>query len=405
MSRSSPTSPAEEVSKRQRIETAGLKLKAANIIRFNFYTPSTKLSDEFHSMWFTHQIFEHEELEVFQYPDIAINIYVNTITLDSFVVIHHAPSSSRDYQHILEILQPHFIPSKAQFGDFDDFQRYRDEEIITCQPIAPIGSVIRSWSLHDQNFDIRLSTSQTLGALEILQAVEKLAVWYIETADSIDFSDNRFELLIVYQTLTRNIDDKELHSICGYMTLYTFLNPFSGNKLRICQALVSPHMQGKGIGRELILAAYQLAATRDDIVEVTVEDPAEGFSKLRDAVDVELVLTKSDWRGMMDSSEKERIEAAKSLKMKLSQYIFALEALEYMELTRACDTKEFKDEVVDPLRCFRLKVKKQLMKDNTEVKSAPKDRMRAYLDELFSERRERYDQVLRNRRLKELLAV
>ena len=403
MHRSSPTSPAEEATKRQRIETAALKVKAAKIVQFHYYSPFAQISNEFHSVWFTHQIFAQEEFEILQYPDISLRIFCNTLNLNSFIVIEHAPPSSRDYQQIIQILTPHFISNKFQFGSYRDFELYHSYERTSCSSISPIGTLLHSWSLNHHNFHIRLSSFQTPGADDVLKAAEKLAMWYIETADSIDFNDARFELLLVYQS--HDFLDKEVHSICGYMTLYTFCNPFSGNKLRICQALVLPPMQNKGIGRELILIAYQLAATRDDIVEVTVEDPAEGFSKLRDAVDCELVFRKSDWRSMLESSEKERTEAAKLLKMKFSQYTFSLEALEYIELSRTCGSEHADDEIVDPLRSFRLKVKKQLMKENAEVKSAPKERMRAYLDELFNERKERYEQVLKNRRMKELLAV
>lgn len=393
---SSPTSPAEEVAKRQRHE-AGLKLKVAEILQMCFYSPKS-LSHQEYPVWFTHQIFDQEEFEILQYPDLRIRIYVNTITLYCFVVVINAPSSSIDYQRIQQILFPHLIENKFQFGSFDDFLQYYATE--NCETASPLGTVLSSWSFNDSRFQIRLSSHQTPGANDLLKSLEKLAIWYIETADSIDFSDSRFELAIVYEYST---DDDSLPSICGYMTLYTFFNPFLGNKLRICQALVLPHMQGQGIGRELILAAYQLASQRDDVVEVTVEDPADGFSKLRDAVDCEIVFTKTDWRSMLETSDHQKVESAKSLKMKYSQYVFALEALEYFHLTKDFDRDPVKNEVVDILRPFRLKVKKQLMKDHTEVKSAPKDRMRVYLDELFDERRERYTQVLKNRRIRSLV--
>lgn len=58
-----------------------------------------------------------------------------------------------------------------------------------------------------------------------------------------------------------------------------------GAKLRVCQALIFPHLQGKGIGKQLLQVVYNLASTRKDTTEVTVEDPAPAFQRLRDRVD------------------------------------------------------------------------------------------------------------------------
>ena len=159
-----------------------------------------------------------------------------------------------------------------------------------------------STSFSSSSFEIYLATDKDSGAGELLHRAEKIAVWHIETADSVDFSDERWEVLNIYNTIThrkhQNLNNNVLNgtdeyvtrSFAGYMTLFTFNNPFLGSKIRICQALVLPHMQGQGLGRKLLLAAYNLAKSRSSIVEVTVEDPAPAFEWLRDTVDCEWVI-------------------------------------------------------------------------------------------------------------------
>ena len=49
--------------------------------------------------------------------------------------------------------------------------------------------------------------------------------------------------------------------------------------------MIFPHLQGKGIGKQLLQVVYNLAAARKDTTEVTVEDPAPAFQRLRDRVD------------------------------------------------------------------------------------------------------------------------
>ena len=119
-----------------------------------------------------------------------------------------------------------------------------------------------------------------------LRRAEKVAMWHIETADAVDYADEHWEVVTLYRC--QNVgDDSCVRSVVGYMTLYTFLNPFKGAKLRVCQALILPHEQKKGLGRDMLLAIYRLAIERSDVVEITVEDPSPGFEHMRDTVDCE----------------------------------------------------------------------------------------------------------------------
>ena len=149
------------------------------------------------------------------------------------------------------------------------------------------------------SFEMHLASAKDVGAQELLLRAELIAKWYIETADSVNFADERWEVLNLHRKDSSGIigvDGSAAHaeactySFAGYMTLFTFNNPFLGSKIRVCQAFVLPHMQGNGLGRMMLLAVYQLAKSRPSIVEVTVEDPAPAFEKLRDATDCEWAL-------------------------------------------------------------------------------------------------------------------
>lgn len=176
-------------------------------------------------------------------------------------------------------------------------------------------------------FEIFLATAKDNAASELLQRAEKIAMWYIETADSVDFSDERWEVLFLYhikivcgnndtlQDFSDTDQGPTISNFAGYMTLFTFHNPILGSKIRVCQALVLPHMQGRSLGRKMLLTVYELAQSRSNIVEVTVEDPAPAFERLRDMVDCEWVLLylykhKSNHE-QSDLIEKEDIEEMK----------------------------------------------------------------------------------------------
>ena len=164
---------------------------------------------------------------------------------------------------------------------------------VTLATPSPCSVALSSSQLPGYPFEMYLASATDSGAADLLHRAEKVAAWYIETADSVDFSDERWEVLNLYSVKHENHGEtagNKVYSFSGYMTLFTFMNPFLGSKIRVCQALVLPHMQGKGLGRMMLLAVYNLAKSRPSIVEVTVEDPAPAFERLRDATDCEWLL-------------------------------------------------------------------------------------------------------------------
>ena len=72
-----------------------------------------------------------------------------------------------------------------------------------------------------------------------------------------------------------------LSAFSGYITLYSFQNPFAGTRVRICQALILPSFQRRGLGRELMWHVYNIVYNRPEVSEITVEDPCPGFQALR----------------------------------------------------------------------------------------------------------------------------
>ena len=69
----------------------------------------------------------------------------------------------------------------------------------------------------------------------------------------------------------------------GYMTAHVFTQPFRTEKpdsIRVCQVLVLPAYQGRGLGTVLLNSIYDVALA-ENMYEVTVEDPAPGFTRVR----------------------------------------------------------------------------------------------------------------------------
>lgn len=135
-------------------------------------------------------------------------------------------------------------------------------------------------------------------------SLETFASFFIDGASNIDAGDPRWEVLVVWeqhrrlqgredQDTSTDDDDVESVALVGYLTLFTFTNPtrrVSPSSLRVCQALVFPPFQRQGHGRRLMDVVHTLAKDRD-CFEVTVEDPAPGFVRLRSSMDMRRCMT------------------------------------------------------------------------------------------------------------------
>ncbi|CAE7489460.1 HAT1, partial [Symbiodinium microadriaticum] len=170
--------------------------------------------------------------------------------------------------------------------------------------------------------------------------------------------------------------------------------------MRVCQALVLPPYQGRGLGRELLQQVYRLAADREFVVEVTVEDPAPAFQCLRDAVDVE-------WMMRLQATSK---QGTNSSKLTPAQLEFVKQCADYRRLCRLdsipaiCGTKRPCDDSIlvncpaplsgpkhkggkfsTEMKSFRLRVKKHLLVLHGDLRGLGRTDMQNELAVLYSE--------------------
>lgn len=245
---------------------------------------------------FTHQIFDKELILTSSGNDVnsrySIDIYVHSRVLTQQVVLSNIPDDEIDD---IKCKLCKNLPDDTPF--FKSFDNISFQSNKTKKDIAPIGVAItlanEITSLNDYEIYIADYKSHGEEILVTLKLLEKLAVWFIENADGVDFKDERWEVLLLYKKIAVNDAHASFeYQICGYMTLFAFSNPVFGTKLRICQVLVLHSEQRKGLGRFMLLQLYHYIVKHRDcqVQEITVEDPCEGFVRLRNVVDLEWFL-------------------------------------------------------------------------------------------------------------------
>ncbi|KAL4164807.1 hypothetical protein KRP22_003548 [Phytophthora ramorum] len=144
---------------------------------------------------------------------------------------------------------------------------------------------------HFETYECTLEDNEP--AQHLLANLQTLSLWFIEGADTVDVSDPRWVVYLVYE---RTEAGRGAFRPVGFITVFKFFNPL-GRKApyckpeqnethRICQALIFPTYQRQGHAERLVHCIHAQAVANEHVYELTVEDPVPAFSSLRDLVDL-----------------------------------------------------------------------------------------------------------------------
>ncbi|KAF9913916.1 histone acetyltransferase 1, partial [Lobosporangium transversale] len=125
------------------------------------------------------------------------------------------------------------------------------------------------------------------------------------------------------------------------------------------QFLILPPYQQQGHGSRLYQSLYNDFCSRKEIREITVEDPNDDFSDLRDRNDMKHLTAKGVFKDIQAPIKADRIaEVAKTYKLTKKQVARCYE----MALLRNLDKRN-----KGQYKAFRLQVKGRLYKHNAEA--------------------------------------
>lgn len=302
----------------------------------------------------------------------------------------------------------------------------------------PIGD--ENEEAQEGDFIITLANGSEEKVAEFHSKVQKLAIFFIETADNVDLTSNEGGgYWRVMQLYRRHAEGK--FSLVGYMTLFHFTSPFKKPKpgiiLRVCQALILPPYQRGGHGSMMLNHVYYIAEGYYDaklkekgnlndtceVVEVNVEDPAPSFVALRNKIDFERfkesltsmnsaleckflgccsvgasgtdIENEAFW---LPLPESQAIIAAAKLRITPQQIIIAHEIFKLYVLEAYISRLSGSIQSIEGLeKKYRLMVKKRLLKLHREEFSAcsGKEEQKAKLGQMFDDTLRQYRSLLK----------
>ncbi|KAJ3027284.1 histone acetyltransferase 1, partial [Rhizophlyctis rosea] len=128
------------------------------------------------------------------------------------------------------------------------------------------------------------------------------------------------------------------------------------------QFLILKPYQSQGHGSTLYRTLFNNLLVRDDVTEITVEDPNEAFQDLRDKCDLRLLMGKKVFDGVVAPVGGEVVrEVRRRFKMSKRQVERCME----MVLLKNLNEKS-----VDAIKAFRLQVKGRVYRQNEEALAA-----------------------------------
>ncbi|KAL7478608.1 hypothetical protein ACHAW6_004370 [Cyclotella cf. meneghiniana] len=314
----------------------------------------------------------------------------------------------------------------------------------------PIGRIVKSYlrkinkSKAEAKFVITMAEGTEKEASDYQESIQKLARWFIESADDIDLSgnsDNRedgggyWSVLYLFRehSVCHGEDNDTVehivrYSLAGYLTLFHFHAPFKkpepGIVLRVCQALIFPPYQRAGHGSEMLHSVYEYAEKYapegSKIVEVNVEDPAPGFIALRNCVDYsrfsKLVaatpgitdsrpgVTEKDFFSSLSEETFVKITILLKITKRQAQIVHEMYTLEQLmkwrQQTLDASNENCRESIRDMETQYRLMIKKSLRalrKEELGACSGGKEEQKALLEQWFQETLAYYCRLLRIR--------
>ncbi|KAF9432865.1 histone acetyltransferase 1 [Entomortierella beljakovae] len=317
---------------------------------------------------YTYPIFGEQE-QIYGYKELIVNLEFTSGSLASCFSMGYKdkkPTADKIYATMKEFLPPDIIDNHDLFTqiaqrDYDEFK--------------PMGTKVGEYQSNhegaeDSIFEFYQAKFSTPRFLEYHKRLQCFAIFFIEGASFVEDTDEKWEIRLLFEKVNNN--GQYTYNIVGYCTI---------------QFLILPPYQQQGHGSKMYRSLYESFCSRKDIREMTVEDPNDEFSDLRDKNDMKHLTDNKIFKDLQAPISSSRIdEVAKAYKLTKRQVARCFE----LALLRNLDKRN-----KPQYKAFRLQVKGRLYKHNAEaLATLDKEERVEKLHETFLSVEEDYHRIL-----------
>ncbi|KAJ3091979.1 histone acetyltransferase 1 [Quaeritorhiza haematococci] len=363
------------------------------------------LKEHEHPPYFTYPFFGEDE-KIFGYKDLRIKVYYAAGSLYAYLgqsysaIIDDVPSCSLHAQSCLSKIQ-----EKMSSAFTTNYEAFVSKAKRDYKEFRPMGEKIHEYVLpkekdsgvDDVVYEIYRCKFDTPRYREYHTRLRHFLLYYIEGASFIDEHDPRWEVALLYVASMPTIQ-----SLAASTSLHLFYFALE-LRMRISQFLIFPPYMNKGHGGTLYRSLYDHFMSREDVAELTVEDPNDHFQDLRDRNDMRYLLSHNAFSfpksGASSSGNKDSFIVAKPpLDAKSLQAFQRAFKLSKRQAERCCEMamlKGLKANNEEEYKAYRLQVKRRIYRQNEETLESfePEERL-AKLDETYRLLEEDYRRIL-----------
>ncbi|KAK9728981.1 histone acetyltransferase 1 [Basidiobolus ranarum] len=347
-----------------RPENAEWVCSSNNAIQLKLARPQPSQGEIFHPS-FTYPLFGEAE-QFYGYKNLKVKLHYTSGSLATYLGVEY--SETLGAKHGATEIEPELMEHLAE-GVYSNYDLFINKMKEDYENFKPIGEKIHEYqsprakypeNVQEHCFEIYKAGFKSPGFKQYHQRLQLFALFYIEGASYIEEDDDRWEVALIYEKL--KIDGITSYHIVGYCTMYQYFYFPDKIRMRISQFLILPPYRKQGHANVLYDTLYQEFLRRSDIVELTVEDPNEAFSDLRDKCDLRFLMARGTFDDLTAPVDKSILDSIKKqYKLHKRQASRLLE----MALLKKLDKRNSK-----AARAYRLYVKARLYRFNEEALSS-----------------------------------
>jgi GNAT superfamily N-acetyltransferase len=215
-------------------------------------------------------------------------IFYHPPTMQIFIKVIKGPDDTGDVEELMSILSGHAKICEDVIGvnclpekDFRELLRSNEPPALLDAALVTDTWKISSQGAPDLISEVKMarfdqaSKDNNEKLKGIWHRIEYLMHWFIQCQGHIwDKGDHNWRLYFAFDN----------HGIVSAVTSVYEFHAMPKMRHRVGNFLVLPHCQRKGVGTYLLETVYQQALDDPEVMELTVEDPSEGFCVLRDVM-------------------------------------------------------------------------------------------------------------------------
>ncbi|KAH9368815.1 hypothetical protein HPB48_004314 [Haemaphysalis longicornis] len=261
---------------------------------------------------------------IFGYRDLQVRIYYGCCSLTPYLGMSYTEKidvKKSDGVQADDVLKA--ILEKLPSGVHTNIDEF--VSILPKEPtFRPYGELQHSFKVGkgglSRTFELYTAGVTTPGFIDYHARMQSFILWFIDAACYIDSDDEKWEYFVLHEK--KVVDGVTCYPFAGYATVYRYYAYPAHIRPRISQMFILPLYQKRGLGAEMLQGIYNFYNNRTDVLDITVEDPSEVFTRLRDFVDCRNCLKLASFskehlhKGF---SEEMRKEAQEKLKLNKKQ--------------------------------------------------------------------------------------